>query len=441
MLAIMVGVLFSLLESYLLFMLLDFILGKKEGCGLSFYLAILGDVIIVLLCNYLIMLPEVTIAAAAVYEAFISRRIIKGKMPPKILIILGYISMDFVIDLAAYILSTKILKVDFAGAYDMNMLNSMVTALSKLVLCAVVYIGIHIWKRRRNELSGKYVAMLCCVPLVSIWFLAALLGNGFQSGPQFLFQSSVFLYLTLFGILMINMLVFNIYGQILEAEKQQQNQRDLEQEENYYEELEVYYTYASEMRAAYEEHLKQIAELVKSREYDWLEQYLTEIQSTMERYQFMKFTDNKMIDAILSEKSFEAKSRGIEFYILTELLEERFKNPMYLCTLLGNILDHALETCERLMDKGASYTFIKVKLLKDKKIDGCLISVVNTCESPVSRFMPFRKQQDMQKKPETELKKIEKLIQRMEGNCTYGYDKKTFFFVARIPVQELPASA
>lgn len=441
MLVFVIGVLFSLVESYLLFRLLDFILGKKEGYGFSFYLAILGDTVLVLLCNYFIKVPEVTIVAAAVYEALISQKIIEGKLLPKILIILGYISMDFTIDLAAYILSMNILKADLAAAYDMNMLNSILTALSKLILCAVIYIGMFSWKKWKKELSRKYTAMLCAVPLVSIWVLIVLLRNGFSGGSPASFQSNGFFYLTLGGLLVVNLFVFHIFEKILEMEKEAQRLRDFEQEENFYGELKEYYGHATDMRYAYEAHLNEVMELVKKQDYQRLEQYLTEIQITMERYNFRKFTNDKMIDAVLSEKSCEAKAKGIEFYILTEFLEEQFKNPISICTLLEHVLDNALMDCERLMERGASYTFIKVKLFKEKKIDGCLISVVNTCEKPGAKYMDNKKRKELPLKSGTKFKEIEKLINRMDGICTYGYENKTFFFVARIPVQEFSVSA
>lgn len=73
------------------------------------------------------------------------------------------------------------------------------------------------------------------------------------------------------------------------------------------------------------------------------------------------WTGNRMLDMILNQKTKDAKEKETDMQIETEVFATLPFSDREIISLFGNVLDNALEACERIQDKKR---WIKIKIKK-----------------------------------------------------------------------------
>lgn len=117
-------------------------------------------------------------------------------------------------------------------------------------------------------------------------------------------------------------------------------------------------------------------------EQNWpgLHEYLNELSNDMLEYNFHVWTGNHMLDMILNEKSKEAKDKKIDMQINTEVFTTLPFTDREIISLFGNLLDNAIEACERITDKN---TWIHIKMKKKNQL--LYFEIKNTTETTVQQ--------------------------------------------------------
>ncbi|SES77638.1 sensor histidine kinase [[Clostridium] polysaccharolyticum] len=121
-------------------------------------------------------------------------------------------------------------------------------------------------------------------------------------------------------------------------------------------------------------HIGIIKGLADTKEYDLLNQYLNDICDTVSNANDFIFVENQPLQILLNSKISKAQQKGI--HIESEIEVNEIKIPdKEMCTLLGNIIDNALEAAE----KASSAKF--VQLIIKEKGNACFISCKNTFQT------------------------------------------------------------
>ncbi|WP_255202728.1 sensor histidine kinase [Acutalibacter muris] len=105
-----------------------------------------------------------------------------------------------------------------------------------------------------------------------------------------------------------------------------------------------------------------------------LEDYLTELSSSFEQVDDVLRTGNVMADAILNSKLSLCRSRGIEVNASAQVPAASNIPDVSLCTILGNLLDNALEACLRLPDQKERFMRVYIAPMKGQ----LYVSVTNS---------------------------------------------------------------
>ena len=119
-----------------------------------------------------------------------------------------------------------------------------------------------------------------------------------------------------------------------------------------------------------------------SQEQDWigLNDYLNELSEDILDYNYQIWTGNRMLDMILNEKLKEAKDKKIDMQISTEVFTTLPFTDREIISLFGNLLDNAIEACERITDKN---TWIHIKMKKKNQL--LYFEIKNTTETTVQQ--------------------------------------------------------
>jgi hypothetical protein len=94
-------------------------------------------------------------------------------------------------------------------------------------------------------------------------------------------------------------------------------------------------------------HLETLSLLIKSNEYEKAAEYLNTIYSEPSINHKLVSTGNIPVDCIISNKYILANNKGIAFDYTIHLPQELPLDDVSICSLLGNLLDNAIESCEK----------------------------------------------------------------------------------------------
>ena len=176
-----------------------------------------------------------------------------------------------------------------------------------------------------------------------------------------------------FGMVGMNILVFYLINDIMEREvKMHENKVFQIQAKN---QLEMYRSISENLKRKTHEFKNQILcieSLLDKKNYSKLEEYVGKIYGLLNNEPDAINTNNVIVNAILNTKYQEAEAKGIVFAFRVNDLSELKMKDEDVVTILANLLNNAIEACEKCEDKKV----IKFKFFKED--DKIIIAVKNT---------------------------------------------------------------
>ena len=131
-------------------------------------------------------------------------------------------------------------------------------------------------------------------------------------------------------------------------------------------------------RHDYHNHMQAIKALLSMGKKEELSEYLDNLEKDLDSIDIAIRTGNVGLDAILSSKVSIARKNNIEVNCTAKVPADLKISDVHLCAIVGNLLDNAIEACEKITD-GTAPRFIRIYIGLFKS--QLYISVSNaTCE-------------------------------------------------------------
>lgn len=423
------GVIACLVESSLLYIFMYCMFSVKDKFKKIYWLFAVIDCFLVMLGNCLTHHLGVSFIICLLFECVILSLTLSGKIRNKILMIIFYNVFIAVVDNIVYISVHLLLPITFNELYLQNIVNSILTAISKTIMCCFIFIIIR-WKEKRKNVEGvPNVVPFYIFPIVSIILFVVL--YDYNTHISLNAQRISLTYIILVGVLLSNVVLLYFYDKLEKAKENEDEILLLKHQIVYNEELKSAYKRALSMKHDINKHLQMISTYLQNEKYDDMEKYLHLINNEMKEYQVERYTGNLLVDAIFSMKYYEAKERNIRFMVITEEMEKEYWNPVHMCELLRNALDNAIEACDRMEVSENKEISIKFGILEEKQ--ELYFSVVNSSREAVT------KDGEMQSSKRRGnhgigLHKMNEVVKKMKGFCVYKYEDGKFIFIASIPI-------
>lgn len=118
--------------------------------------------------------------------------------------------------------------------------------------------------------------------------------------------------------------------------------------EQHYAEVENIYRKMRGWRHDYHNHIQALAAYLESGEIERARAYLDEINDTLIKVDTVIKTGNTMVDAILNSKISLMNTRSIRVNATARVPTVLSIADVDLCVMIGNLLDNAMEACEKL---------------------------------------------------------------------------------------------
>lgn len=164
----------------------------------------------------------------------------------------------------------------------------------------------------------------------------------------------------------------------------------------FYKMLKEQYSQSERLRHDMKNHLIALSGLSKSREWDRLDAYLKKLEGSSQEV-FADMTGNKAVDALVCQKRKRAQELDAAWECDVHIAKDCRIEEFDLCVLFGNLLDNALEACERMKDAGAGDKVHRFVSVRAGMIRKCfLLEVKNSMEKTENR--------EISKKPEKKVR-------------------------------------
>ncbi len=325
----------------------------------------------------------------------------------------------------------------FFTNYDLNTLTVPSTiriqmTLIYLVVCSVFYFTI-------IELSSKKAILL---PRVLQIVLFILLSLGIVASDMLIDLSlsipgnQITSKLGFIGVVYLSVLLgflFEVLGDYYHKNSALRLQlREASLLENHLENIQASMKTLRQWKHDYHHHTQAMQMLLENQQYSELNTYLAQFNSDFTNLTSMVSTGNLTLDAILSSKILIAKSHGIAVE-QTIFLPEKLSIPQTdLCIVLGNLLDNAIEACNKLKNQQQPpYINITIKIHK-----GMLYFKVVNSSNGIYLF-DNKKLISTKKQPEHGygFHNINKIVENYGGFFNYVPENNSFVATIMIPFQ------
>ncbi len=233
------------------------------------------------------------------------------------------------------------------------------------------------------------------------------------------------------GVLMIaNIAMLYIISGIEKATEHEQDARLLKQQislqtENY-NALKKNYNVQRKATHEFERHIQVLRDLLDREEYDSAKNYVRTLQANRTLRIFCINSNNPVIDVVLNQKHQVAQENGITMRVQVNDLSSISYRTDELVVLLSNLLDNAIEACQRLDGRRE----ILCTILKE---DSVYISIRNT-SNPV---VIVNNEISTSKPDATEhgfgIPAVKYILEQLNAEYTFAYNDGWFQFVAEIP--------
>lgn len=154
----------------------------------------------------------------------------------------------------------------------------------------------------------------------------------------------------------------------------------------------------------------------------------------LKKYETYVTTNNEILDTLINEKYLEASRKNIEVTCSVDFLNGDFIEPLDICDIYGNILNNAIEACEKIEDDKKRYIDIRTKTMGNLMV----IKVVNSVAEQVKVFDNYVKTAKINRKFHgMGLLSIKESVRKYGGNVTITSANGEFTVNIIIPLNQL----
>lgn len=343
----------------------------------------------------------------------------------RIIIVILYYALVALVDFFAAFVSMIVLRHEFKNViylYANSMVECILFFCVRLIVACCVY---QIVKRKYDkayirEFQSLLLMVMIIMCLMLRYYQIAIVSMMLEGREQ----EAGTVGLSLMGVMLIILFTAIVYlkNKTLEKEKELLIMRDTMVAQKYTE-LETAIEKNRQLSHDLKNHILVLKHFKMEGDYEGIDKYIEEIEQNFFDIKRIVWTGNQIADMLLEQKRILAEQEGIAFTIQAAPVAEWMFDNSETCSLLGNLLDNAIEACMR-MDYNAN-KWVSVKIENQKQL--LFIKIENSInEAPVmEKGRPVSVKGD-KKRHGYGLKNVERILNKYDGTIAYLSRDKTF---------------
>ncbi|MDE6433100.1 MAG: GHKL domain-containing protein [Lachnospiraceae bacterium] len=310
----------------------------------------------------------------------------------------------------------KLLNIETSSILQNQQLYTAVAITTKI--CAFLIVEFIRWLKPKNLILPRYAHSEMCGIIGINLFLIIFSVQIFQSDTKAINKDTLLSLLFLLCFI-ISILTFSIIFKLSRKAEEELEEKLLIQKLEMENKMNADMTNVVEnlrsLRHDMNNHIGVMNGLVHAKQYDALEEYIHEIYHDISPANEFIFTHNKALSALLYNKMLNTKLKGIEFDPVIRITNCNIATKD-ICSLLGNLLDNAIEAAEKAEDH--KY----IELVMSKKNNCYIIQCNNTFRDiPIKindNFITSKKSKDFHG---IGIKNIKSIVNKYSGSLLISY--------------------
>lgn len=347
-----------------------------------------------------------------------------GKWQKKIFLCGAFYTLLYCVDYFSFIILSSFIDKRYL---ENDVIQVILILFCKTVLFVVV-LGIeHFWNRGREvEMEEPAWILMICFPVLSMVIMLVMLFSfmGRNSSAGYLAVS--------FGIMIMNVVMFEWLKFVSEKDRRW-NQIRLLQERNeerihLYHEASVNYEDQKRILHDYHNQIGCMQGLLKKQQYKEAEAYAEKLADSLPDQMQNVDVNHPILNVVLNQKYRLAKRKDISLLFYANDLSDLWLEEQDVVSLLSNLLDNAIEACEKMEGKQK----IWIKLVREKR--QFVLSIRNPVSEPVDiqdDEIPSTKAD--KRKHGIGLKNVQMILDKYHGMGMMRYEEGCFSYTAVIP--------
>lgn len=336
-------------------------------------------------------------------------------------------------DYIAFCINMKLFSSESVISQNYGTEGMLITIFGKTILfLCILLIRRGFDKKITDMLADSEWIRFLFFPVFTIAVTAAMLSN--FKYVETSRQANV-LFIIAFGLVGLNIVVFYLIKNIVERENRiRENeifQIQVSDQMNMYRSISEGFDSQKRKTHEYKNQILCIESMLGKKQYSELEAYVMKLYGKLNDEADVINTNHVIINAILNTKYQEAIEKGIVFVFKVNDLADLEICDEDVVTILANLLNNAIEACEKCKDN----KIIKLKFIK--KEDKVIISVKNAYNGTI-RYENGEIKTTKSFKPEEHgvgIKNVLKIIEKYSGSYVIQEQNEEFFFSIIIPSQ------
>ena len=343
----------------------------------------------------------------------------------RIITVILYYALVALLDFFAAFVSMIVLRHEFKNVvylYANSIMECILFFCVRLIVACCVYqiVRLKFEKAYIREFQNLLLAITIIMCFMLKYYQIAIVNMMFEGREQEAGTTG----LSLIGVLLITLFTGIVFlkNKTLEKEKELLIMRDTMVTQKYTE-LEKAMEKNRQLSHDLKNHILVLKHFKMEENYEGIDKYIEEIEQNFFDTKRGVWTGNQIADMLLEQKRTLAEQEGITFTIQAVPIAEWLFDDSDTCSLLGNLLDNAIEACMR-MDENAN-KWISVKIENQKQL--LFIKIENSVsEIPVMKDKrPISVKQDKIRHGYG-LKSVERIVNKYEGMITYKGKDRAF---------------
>ena len=203
--------------------------------------------------------------------------------------------------------------------------------------------------------------------------------------------------------------------------------------ETHYQEVETMYRQMRGWRHDYRSHIQALKALAAEGDVEAVKEYLDQLDTDLNSVDTVVKTGNLMADAILNSKLSLAKAKGIRVSAAASIPKESSIPDVSLCTILGNLLDNAMEACLRLTDPEARFLRVYISPMKGQLYLSVTNSAPGKARQENGKFLSAKPNRDPRARHGFGLSQIDRMVKYLGGYVNRQQEEDVFATEVMIP--------
>ena len=343
----------------------------------------------------------------------------------RIITVILYYALVALLDFFAAFVSMIVLRHEFKNVvylYANSIMECILFFCVRLIVACCVYqiVRLKFEKAYIREFQNLLLAITIIMCFMLKYYQIAIVNMMFEGREQEAGTTG----LSLIGVLLITLFTGIVFlkNKTLEKEKELLIMRDTMVTQKYTE-LEKAMEKNRQLSHDLKNHILVLKHFKMEENYEGIDKYIEEIEQNFFDIKRRVWTGNQVADMILEQKRTLAEQEGITFTIQAVPIAEWMFDDSDTCSLLGNLLDNAIEACMR-MDENAD-KWVSVKIENQKQL--LFIKIENSVnEAPImEKGRPVSVKRDKMRHGYG-LKNVERILNKYDGTIAYLSRDKAF---------------